>query len=180
MSASVRSARPPSVRWPAAPASPPRAAKCPCRLPLHPPFTSTLRIIPSSTSTCIKREQTPFGRYVIVIATPPLYFCRSQYSRYGDIIPAQKPYILWRMRLEVGRYDTAAKIGLCGAGRVRFADRVGCGRRRAAQGPAAALVRPGAAAAGFGAHGARCSAGGCLPPHRRQQQRSAPPHPHRR
>ena len=67
------------------------------------------------------------------------------------------------MRLEVGRYDTAAKIGLCGAGRVRFADRVGRGRRRAAQGPAAALVRPGAAAVGFGAHGARCSAGGCLP-----------------
>lgn len=55
------------------------------------------------------------------------------------------------------------KLACVGLARVRFADRVGCGRRRAAQGPAAALVRPGTAAAGFGAHGARCSAGGCLP-----------------
>ena len=135
----------------------------PCRLPLHPPCTSTLRIIPFSTSTRIRREQTPFGRYVIVMTTPPLKYSGAQYSRYGDIIPPPKPYILWRMQSEVSRYDAAAKTGLRGANRVWPADRIGCGGRRAARGQAAALARPGAAAAGIGAHGAGCAAGGRIP-----------------
>ena len=67
------------------------------------------------------------------------------------------------MQSEVSRYDAAAKTGLRGADRVRPADRIGCGGRRAARGQAAALARPGAAAAGIGAHGAGCAAGGRIP-----------------